>query len=256
MSNSHIQVTQGLMKGFNNGSRRNPTVYCLDIQKNAINKVDVRKQGAIQEYFSPEVENYLSHQVEDAFGKTAQKVRDFVNGKTNKKSIPFTHRDRHAVIKFLYFAMLRSRNSLTLANQFSYTVPFLGEISANELIHAMRNTDYTRYHGDKMVSILVNQTEYGFVLPQNCFYLVPSQHLTEEFYDILPITPYIAFMLYPRNEFIRIFSKNGYSHNAISEIYTVRRLNRLAYSFEKHLNNGFLISKSTVELEDLLLSSL
>jgi hypothetical protein len=215
----------------------------LDLKTNKITEEKINELGTIEDYFTEKAEDFLCKNIEQPFGRIAAKVKVFEKKKI--QTLTINKEESEAILRFFHFAWIRSEKILSEINKHSTVAQFLGDYKTEDLFILNQNF-FSKYK----VNILLNRTDINFVLPKNCFFQVFSKE--KELIYILPFSPRTAFILVTEKE-VRNYVVDGKEfYNEVHETKTLENLNVVAYKSEQQMDNKFIVSKTELELQNIL----
>ena len=239
---SHIQLPRFILNYF---KRPNGQVCYLSLNDFRLHSYGPKKLGTQKGYFSKEMEQYLSREIEHPFSKLVAEVTAFVE--EEKESITLPADVENVCKRYVSAAAYRSEKA--------YSNFVEGSLSAG-LFDVQTNHDdlvlfSTQHNGgifpgleDARMAVLVNRTERSFVVPRNCFYAISSNSMP---CIIVPVSPKCAFSLVPE-----AFPVEKDHHLwLINDPVDVCRMNKQALCMEYAFNHEFVVSTDKSELEQL-----
>ena len=103
--------------------------------------------------------------------------------------------------------------------------------------------------------ILKNDSDTNFVIPSNSYYFarnVYKSKINADFLIMIPITPKIAFLLFPYFENLSFFNENKGIYMTIKESDDINLFNKMALTTEIEYDRKFIVSMTKSEQETLL----
>lgn len=252
MRKSHVQIAKGHMKPF--AFREGKMVNVLDISEKVIYESDINFLDTRFGFYDDNVETAMNDVYENRFFSLRQKIVSFFDRKINR--IKIENKDRKTIIDYLNLSILRSKTTLKQVNEGSVVAKILGDFSNNELVKArligvLKESLFVDYG----VMILKNDTDTNFVIPSNSYYFarnVYKSKISADFLIIIPITPKIAFLLFPYFENLSFFDENKGFYMTIKENDDINIFNKMALTTEIEYDSKFIVSITRSELETLL----
>lgn len=244
--NSHIQLPNGILKYFRDETDPEKKVWYLDINSRKIGRKPAGKLGTSKGYYSDEIEKHLNVGIENPITMLNAKIRAFAEGKTD--AIEITSDEISDAKRYIKASIMRSGMAMDTLLNSSYTAAFCtAQENHDDLVYVGLSSDtiFDDYLKSMSFCILVNRTETHFVVPRNCFYLIPSRgYITV----IAPISPTAAIALYSPDYPENI---NG-CYGTIDNPSSISVANQYALQWEFELNKEFVAADRKVELEELL----
>ncbi|MDD4210909.1 MAG: DUF4238 domain-containing protein [Clostridia bacterium] len=250
MSNTHKQVPQLLMRGFqhkivvknNNGINTTYAVYCLDLKTKQIKEEKIARLDAELDYYAKPIENHLIG-IENKFAKTKEKIAESIK---SGKNIEISKYEKD-IKNFLKYCFLRSDQFLKKANEPSRISFLLGrELTHNEVIYWGDKDDFfDKEFKEKFITVMYNKSNIGFILPKCCFYDIVKKG---ENIIVLPISDKIAILLCDKKDLDSHIFEGKVTIKTINDDEIIKKLNVLALKAEKETDNSFVIAKSEKEL--------
>ncbi len=242
--NSHILITRGLLKGFSFKESDGEKVWYLDLKDNQIKKEKIKKLGTSQFYYDLNAEKTLSS-IENKFGNTIVKIRDFSNKKLN--NIEIYYEDFKNIKEFFVYSIFRSEKNIKRINDKSLTA-VLQEISPNFII------DFIKYRGSNVFknfkpNLIINKSNAEFVIPRNVIY--EARNSSEKHcFLVLPITKKVAITMLHKDDYSKYVMAGDLWYLSIDDEKSIYKLNEFALVNEKNENNQFIVG-GEVELQRL-----
>lgn len=242
--NSHIQLPKFIMKNFSRKTRDGFKVFYLDLKDNSIKEEKIKRIGTEKDYFSPNIEKFLSDNIESNIGEVCKKLKEFRKGK--RKEISISYKEEESIKKFLKYSLIRSSRVIRTVNEASDISSLIGGYSANDMLSLVNFEKADNFFEDYRVDILENRTKVDFVISRNVFYSLMVKGKQTKY--VFPITPKIAFVMI-NNEVYRN-NKDDRSHQylAISDNEKIKIMNLRANIEEQRYNNDFVIAYRKDEL--------
>ena len=251
MANSHIQLTQGLMRGFTSIELDKNHVFYLDLKDNQIKKEKIRILGSKDSYFDEKTEKFLG-ELETKFGDTCLKLKKM----KKVKNTFLSEQDLINIREFVKYTFIRSPKTLEKVNDSSIIAKTIWNISPNFLIDIQRREDQLRFLDNYNLEVLINSTNADFVIPSCVFY---EYKKSNDKYEriILPITKKYAVILIHKDEYDKYIENNTLIPLNSKKSTSIKNLNILALNEEKNTNNSFLVgTKSSLqELQKYILQN-
>ena len=239
---SHIQLPRFILNYF---KRPNGQVCYLSLNDFRLHSCGPKKLGTQKGYFSKEMEQYLSRQIEHPSSKLVAEVTAFVE--QEKESITLPADVENVCKRYVSAAAYRSEKA--------YSNFMEGSLTAG-LFDAQTNHDdlvlfSTQHNGGIFLGlekarmmVLVNRTERLFVVPRNCFYIISSNSMP---CIIAPTSPKCAFGIVPESFPV----EDGFHLWFVDDPDDVWHMNKQALCMEFAFNHEFVVSTDKSELEQL-----
>lgn len=238
MQNSHVQLSQLLMRGFSFKTTKGDKVQYLDLNDNSIKEEKVNKLDAIPGYFDEDVEKQLA-KIESKFGEVILKFKKF---QKTEKDIILSRNDFNTIQCFIDCLILRNEKMSDLSKKSSIILSNFDATPSDVLRWYDYNDESYRILGNRKTNVLINKTNVDFVLPRNGFYCVRKNG---EYEYILPVNKKVAIIM--MDEKLYEEHKDGdileYAYIDLDE--EIKKFNNIAYYTEKDMNNKFLIGSET-----------
>jgi len=246
---SHIQITRALLKNFShksfiNGKPEGRKAFYLDLKDNQIKEEKINILGTEEGYYSAEMENYLSKNVESKFGVIMRNAFDYTNGKIERFTI-----DSVIIKTFFLYSILRSNYIFNKVNNDRSALAklLLPPISHEEILLHPEAAEGA--FSDYFANIFFNDSTTDLVIPKNCVYQVAYK--SGNACAFLPITPKIAFILMQNNDNDEMFHGDSMLAANTSEESLINIFNEKALEYEQNWSNKFIVASRTIELEYL-----
>ena len=234
MQNSHVQLSQLLMRGFSFKTAEGDKVRYLDLNDNTIKEEKVNKIDAIPGYFDEDVEQQLAN-IESKFGEVILKFKNF---QKKEKNFMLSKNDLNVIYCFFDCLILRNEKMAALSEKSSVILSGFDATHSDVLRWYDYNDNSYRILGDKRVNILVNRTDMNFVLPRNGFYYVRKNG---EYEYVLPLNKKVAIIMMDQ----KLYGEHRYGdileYAYIDLDEEIKKFNDMAYYAEKDMNNKFVI---------------
>lgn len=246
-THSHIQLPHTVIRRFRDETDKEKKVWYLDIPTNTIRRKPSGRLGTEIGYYSQDGENYWNKVIENSIGKLNEKILSFCKGDIN--AINISQREKDIVKRYIKSAIVRSSSTYEsiksiIINCEDYTeqnlhdaVSVIGMTVVEEIAEVL-NFD------DLVATVLVNRTDWNFVVPRNCYYCVQRGDYPN---FIMPISPTGALLLLPK---MQLTAEYG-NYAVIDAPEQIKRLNKYALKFESLFNGDFVACNSRFELEEL-----
>lgn len=243
MQNSHVQLSQLLMRGFSYKTKEGDKVQYLDLNDNIIKEEKVNKLDAIPGYFDEEVEKQLA-EIESKFGEVIFKFKKF-----QKKEIDFIlSKDNLNTIQcFIDCLILRNEKIATISKKSSVILSSFDATPSDVLRWYDCEDNNYRILGNRKANVLVNKTDVDFVLPRNGLYMVRKN---EKYEYVLPIAKKVAILMMDEKLYEEHRDGDILEYAYIDLDEGIKKFNDVAYYTEKDINNRFVIG-SEEELKRL-----
>lgn len=235
--NSHVQINQGLLKGFNIRGKKG-FVFYLDLESEEIKTAKIRNLGTIENYFNKNIESLLGES-ETNFGDTYTEIKN--NHKNKIKLAKLSEEDTQNIINFYKLQKFRSEKMVDYINENSIAVKLSEKINQNNFIIWGKNYEIN----DLCPRILINNSEKGFLTLRNAYYYFEKNNFKHEVV-VIPLNPEIAIVLVNKED-----ASTDIIYWEINDSKVVVWLNYFAYLTELNANNKFLVGKKE-DLENLL----
>ena len=243
---SHIQLPNGILKHFRDETDMEKKVWCLDLDSGQISRKATGRLGTAKEYYSAEMELWLSAQIESPITALNKKIRRFAAGMEDSVSI--LPDDVRVAKSYIKAAWLRSNMAQWEFGESSYTAAVCSkQENHDDLIYAglCSKGPFDKYLADMSMAVLINRTNAHFVVPRNCYYEILSHSCAT---IVAPISPTAAILLLPRD--YPVFALGCYG--TIDDAEDVRKANQAALKYEYCCNHDFVAADRETELKDLL----
>ncbi len=241
--NSHVGIPKTLLNSYSNSK----SLFVCDLSRKKIYLSKPDKVGIIKDYYDDKVEQMLSNNLETGFGVLINAIKQM-----NKYYEMANYLNKnHAILEeFIKIQLQRSKNCLNSFNANSLTSKVFGELSHSaylEIVAKVENVNIlSMIDGKLFARVCVANAAHCFVTNSLGFYFVPNIETKSIKAIVIPYESKKAI-------YIEGFNKNekpaSYYYVPDSHILY---LNKLCYSFEKSIGNGFLISTERSELELLI----
>jgi len=253
--NSHIQIPKAILRNFsfreyktNENGRivKRDVVYFLDLNRQVIQKGNIKSLGTVEGYYSAEMENYLGTYVEGPLGSLMKDAKQFHQDKISKYEI-----DYNIIKNFARYAFLRSGLVLNKVNKPNAVKSALGALGYN----TEKTQEDLLKHPEALqgifdnydVNVFENNSAVDLVAPRNCIYDMRHDKSGNIIWFI-PFSPRLAFVLIDKQdapaEKGSVFTSN--------DDQIIRNMNRHALKCEVEANNSFIASQRKQELEELM----
>ena len=237
MVNSHILVSQLLMRGFAN--KDNPKeVYYLDLEDKLIKKKEISQLDSQFGYYDNFSEKELA-KIEARFGQIASEYKNF---NRIKKYMEIRPKEFDYIRCFFDLLLLRNKKIIhkTIGNGTSQKLLLYDYLSNyNE-----KSLFYTDYY-----PILVsNLTNRDFVLPRCCIFIV---HHNAKVQYCCPINSKLMIAMIEKDEFDNLVKNNSVKYGKITDESLIEEINTIAYYTEIETSNKMIIGNKD-ELNNLL----
>jgi hypothetical protein len=166
--NSHIQITQGLLRGFSFKESDGEKVYYLNLENNNIGKEKIRILGSEKYYYSEQNEEFLG-KIENDFGQTVDKIKKFQKQKL--MNIVIDKNDFFNIKQFFEYSFIRSEKYLEQINKESISSQLLGSFKHDDIIEISKNTNIAKLFNYFKTNIIINNSNINFVIPRNVIYI-------------------------------------------------------------------------------------
>ena len=224
MAYSHIIIPRAILKNFS--TKKNIYYIKKDTDSIILKKDDVKEIGGKEEYFSKETEDYLNQTNETKLRAIIKEIKKFKYGIQNNLN------ESDFKILVSYFNNCYIRNP-KIQNEISNNIGI--KISHDYLVQNIQCI--TKSYNDCSLLILINKTNYNFLLPSNGYYFD---------YDLNPIVPLskeicIAFV---KRQLDRIIYKTLYDESI------TYKLNKIVMNDFYNTNNIECVYGTKKELEN------
>lgn len=240
---SHIQVPNFILKNFRDSTGR---VNYLDLTSDdlMIRASGSDRLGTEENYYSEEIEQLLSAEIERPFSLLVKTINDFLQ--SEKTSIELSMSVEDDCKKYIAASAVRSNLALDSFLQGSITAQFCSDQDNHDSIVAfsiMQDNEIMKQLNDYTITIIVNGSSQKLVVPRNCFYMVMSNGFQ---CIVTPISPTCAFALLPKGYFGNLSETGRIAYIDTSE--DIKIMNTYALQFEYTFNKSFVASSSRDEL--------
>lgn len=242
--NSHIQITQGILKGFAFKSQDGFKVHYLDLNGLRIKEEKIKILGSENFYFNESNEKYLSD-IEGKFGEVAAKIKAFAKGK--KENLFLTESDCRNIKMFFEYSFIRSEKNLKDINKYSVATKIIGSMTHDDLIDLTKlDKSVLSYFNEFKINIILNKTSRNFVVPRCVYYAFKKEKYSREMY-VLPLNNKTGIIMIHKDDYHNFEDAQGTQYLSIKDEKSILNLNEIALNFEKNENNQFIVG----ELEEL-----
>ncbi len=243
--NSHIQLPNFIIKNFRD--ERSGRVLYLDLNLNRIRSCGSDILGTEPDYYSADMEQRLSQNIEEPFSNVVSAISDFLQGQENSLNLPIAVEEDF--VHYLVTSLSRSRFALDIYEQNSIFSQFIpGVVTHERLVAHSLNSNGSltkRLENFKMV-VMVNETLRPFAVPRNCTYCLRyngEQHI------IAPVSPTCAFAMIPTDS--KEFQDEAGRLAYVNDSEVVAIMNDSALAFEYAFNKCFVATPDRNELNRL-----
>lgn len=258
MVNSHKQTPESLLKNFsyrvietNKDGRpvKSQYVFCLNLHTKDIAPANIKTLNAEFGYYSDEAERRLS-EIESSFGQCVTDIQNFIKANFNKTDNSFDIFQYEQTVKdFVYYSMARAKSFINRIQSKSVFYPFFPDyFSHSNIINKSGQTfEKLKLLDDYALTVALSE-HYNFVLPKYCWYggFINNETIT------LPITPNLAFILFPRKNLSDFLMPTKELGIVTFEKEDIQIANRIALMNEQRFDNEFIVAKQKQELIDLI----
>ncbi len=245
--NSHIQVTQSLMRGFSFSTKDGDKVKYLDLTDNEIKEEKVRLLGSQKFYYDEDAEEYLA-KIESDFGHVIYKIKLFSKNKLS--NIELNSQDLNAIKNFFEYSLKRDPRLLKEINKDSISSKILGNLTPSNLIRIVyEDKNFPKYFDDFSVNVLINNTNIGFILPSSVYYPFKKHNYNSEMY-ILPVNGKTSIVLIHNNDYSKFIDEKELFYLKMNDEPSIKFLNEAALKYSVNQDNSFVIGEIS-ELERL-----
>lgn len=245
--NSHIQITQAILKGFAHRSEDGYKVFYLDLSDNNIKEEKINKLGTELNYYDADVEKFLNDEVENKIGELIKQMKDFEKGKYVK--FIFTPEIHVIIRRFFKYSFIRSTKIVKIANKKSELASVLGLCTTNNIIKFVDDSILDPFYNSYDSDIIINSSKVEFVAPRNCFYSIHTEGKFAKY--VLPISPKIGFILIRKSELNCVYINGQHHYMNITDDEIARGFNKNALLSELEFNNDFIVANNKTELIEL-----
>ena len=232
---SHIQMPKLLLKRFEKGNR----FFYYDVKKGIIgNHGTARSANTQKGYYSEEIEQYLSQNIETPFSKMIQLIDSLDLDNPSFRIDPIM---RECIIDFFYALIARNPILISEIDKESIYFQFLSEQDRHDYavhygIEYLKEIGYLKDYG---ITFLVNKSNLPLVSPISGIY---SFKIMEIDCHMLPVSPIFGIVLVKREELFKM-TKNGiiplFQINQEQQAFS---LNQNAFKTQCKLGYGIIIS--------------
>lgn len=238
---SHIQLPNSVLKRFRDETDEEKKVWYLDIPSGEIRRTSTRRLGTSKGYYSSEGEIFWSRAIENSLADLANRIC------RERQKSPLTAADVDTIKCYIKASAVRSRTANNAMDKSSVIAAFLSDQEKHGLFAIIGMNSLGKF--DQILSamgaiIMINQTEWNFVVPRNCYYCAP---IVDDATIIAPISPKIAFSLFSATAHPGFESEFAVIHSG--EI--VKMMNAYALKYEYMFNKKFIAANDRRELEML-----
>lgn len=241
--NSHIQVTQAILRAFAESTSDGRQVWYMSLQDCTIQREKTRILGTAPNYYSDNTEDFLKREIEGKVGEVFKLFRKFsrASSKANvASSISKQLGANQEIIKrFFVYSLLRSKRILErIKNQSVYAQFIEGGITPDMVLSLPAPA--FMYFADFRVSLCINKTQVEFLIPFSCVYTIKL--LNNHPIWVMPISPYCSILLEHKDDF------DPDMYTEINNEKIARFFNDSAFESENTLGKRFLAG-NLVELQ-------
>lgn len=241
---SHIQMPKCVLKQFVN---KNNYFYSLDINTKEITKTFPKSVNTEENYYSDEVEKFLSEFYETNIGKVISfsKNNDF-----DVDSFTVPDGFKEIVIDYANMLISRGKSFQKEIDKSSTYFRFLNEQTKHDfsVLSVADNSKTIQPFKDFLVTFAINKTSVPFVLPTGGMCSFTSTYGS---IILLPITPVIAFALIRCNEDVDFIDNGIIKMLLFEDDNIVMDVNRNAVIVEINKDKGWVVSADKKVLESL-----
>lgn len=244
---SHTQLPNQVLKHFRDSDGK---VWYLDLQKGIIGKRATKKLGVVTDYYSVEMEQYLSSTVEGPLGSFWEKLKDFAAGRTD--SVTINTSEEKAVKDYLLALVARSNFMIQKFERESLTSELCTpQTNHDDLVWFIlsHRDDIAHYIDQLQVAYLSNNTEKCFIVPKNGYYCIYSKSRE---HIIIPMSPRFAFILKSEEDVDVDETDEKIHHYHIDNKDDIYDFNLMALQFEYAFNKEFVAGARKEELTELI----
>lgn len=244
---SHVQMPKSLLKRFQNKNHR---FFYYDIRKNFVGTNGTAESlNTERGYFSPEMEQYLSKNIEAPFGQILS-VIDRIDFEQERFLMPA---DFEKLTKtFVYALMARDPREIEDANRdmFFSQIFFSKQMRHDYLtLKRIKIANRKDFLSDYLLTFMLNSTDVPFVLPISGIY---GYQMGKYRIISLPVTPEIALcFVHIDDAGDLIVEENKASLWKVTSPVMIRKINEKAFEAQISRNHGWLICPYREELDRL-----
>lgn len=236
--NSHIQITQGILRGFSHKTSEGNKVFYLDLNDFKIKEEKIRILGSKEFYYNEQNERYLSV-IEKNFGEATAKIKMF--GKGTKEKITLDQSDCKNIKRFFNYTFVRSEKNLDEVNRYSVASKILGNMKHDELIELVKSDEKSlSYFKDFKINVIINKTSKEFITLRSVYYLLKKHEYNREMY-IMPLNGKVAIAMIHNDDYHKYENKEGVFYLSINDENSVQKMNEIALRYEQKQNDEFIV---------------
>lgn len=243
--NSHIQLPNFIIKNFRDV--KTGDVPYLDLNQQRIRSCRSAVLGTEPDYYSVDMEKYLSKNIELPFSNVVSAIKGFLAGQDESINLPITVEDDF--VQYLVSSLSRSCLAFDIYKKNSIFSQFIPGMVTHErlLAHSLQNKEtFAKRFADFKMVVIGNDTQIPFVVPRNCTYSIlysGEQHI------IAPVSPTFAFSMIPVES--KEFPNEAERLVYIKDPEFVAAMNNNALMFEYTFNKCFVATPDRDELNRL-----
>lgn len=242
--NSHIQIPNCILKNFR--SPQSGKVFYLNLDTGHIGACGSASLGTELGYYSDEMEQYLNKEIELPFSRLTAEVISFVSEEKEKLNLPVEVETSFK--KYITASMARSKFVLDIFMKGSFTSALV-DMQTNHgdvvFISTKKNEGIHPSIQNHKMKVIVNSTNWQFVVPRNCFYSVRRGN-TNTVWIIAPISPLCVLALAPEDYYAS--TEEGILYQ-IKDQNEIIEMNKHALAYEYAFNKAFVAAADKKELE-------
>lgn len=244
---SHVQMPKLLLKRFQNKKHR---FFYYDIRKNFIGTNGTAESlNTERGYFSPEMEQYLSQNIETPFGKILS-VIDRIDFEQECFLMPADF--ENLTKTFVYALMARDPHEIEDANRDMFFSQILFPKQTRHDCLTLRRIKIASkrdFLSGYLLTFMLNETDVPFVLPISGIY---GYQMGKYRINSLPVTPKIALcFVHIDDAEDLIVGENKTSLLKVTNPTMIRKINEKAFKAQINRNHGWLICPYREELDRL-----
>ena len=246
--NSHTQLPEQILRHFRDP--KSGQIWYLNLKDGKIHKTSSGKLGTAADYYSTEMERYLSETIESPLGAFWTEIKDFAVGKTESVTV-YTAKEV-AEKNYVIALIARSGYMFEKFEQESFTSALCSpQDNHDNWVWFLLNKNLNNANPVNQLQLahLVNDTQQYFVVPKNGFYCMKSKGGD---CIIVPVSPNYAFILKSAEDMEP--DENGESVHTyyVKNEDDIYDFNLLALQFEYAFNKEFVAGSRKDELTPLI----
>lgn len=245
---SHIQVPRTVLKHFQ--YKVNGKVYYLDLINNKIHSKGIGNLGTVSGYFSNEMEEYLSGEIEKPLGDLINRILITIpkRGKSIYINLPDSDRTVKKYISALLYRSKLADDELVKTSLVAHLFPDQYRHDSSVKISTGLNDGILPEFNNYTFGILINHSSVHFVIPRNGVYTFPSKN-----YDCYaaPISPKCSLLLVPKEYPMKAPDGSSTRIGTITSNEDINGMNIEALKMEIVFKGSFVAADRREELQQL-----